>query len=298
MKRVFIIIVNWKNWPDTIECIKSLRQIDYPDFQIVLVDNQSENKGDFEKQFPEVKLIANPINSGFSGGNNLGIDYALKNRADYLLLLNNDTVVDKDFLKILVKEAEENQEVGILGPAIYFFAQPEKTWFLGGSFNWLKTRWTKGRGHLGLDIPVKEKKQKVDFITGCCMLIKKELIDRIGNLDERFFLYYEDVDFCLRARKAGYDCLIVPNSKIWHKISSSVSKLGSPKVLRYHYRNALLLTEKNAPFLIRIFRHFWAGLIFLKQLLKLTILPEAREQSKAIIKGIDDYYKKKFGEII
>jgi len=311
MKKVFIIIVNWNNWPDTLECLESLKNIDYPDYRIIVVDNGSTD-GSAEKIKEYIKDIVPcfrqpadfiPVrcNRGFAAGNNPGIDFALKNKADYVLLLNNDTTVDKDFLKRLAEAGEDNKKAGILGSSIYFYSQPDKIWFLGGKFNWLKTRWTKGRGHLGLDFPVnelfKEKNQKVNFITGCCMLIKREAVEKIGNLDERFFLYYEDVDYCLRARKAGFDCLVVPSAKIWHKISSSVSGLGSPKILRYHYRNVMLLTEKNAPVLIRWLRHLWAGLIASKQIFKILFFPSKREASQAIVKGIGNYYKRRFGKI-
>lgn len=308
MPKVVIIILNWNGWQDTIECLESLKELDYDNFEIIVVDNASTDESvqklrDYLKNYTHHSLlITNYLNLGFAGGNNIGIKHALKEGTDYVLLLNNDTVVDKNFLKELVRVGESDKKIGILGPAIYFFDEPDKIWFLGGRFSWLKTRWLKGRGHLGYDIEIpdsfRQKPQKVDFITGCACLVKQEVIKKIGCLAEEYFLYYEDVDWSLRARKAGYQCMVAPKSKIWHKISASARKIGSPRILRYHFRNVLLLVKKNAPPLLHLVNHFWAGWIFSKQLFKLAFFPSQKKTAIEIIRGLIDYYQGKFGQII
>jgi len=307
--KVSIIIVNWNNWKDTLECLKSLKELDYPNFRIVIVDNgsQDDSKKKIKNYLRKVScpekyvFISSQFNLGFSGGNNLGIKAGLTHHSDYFLLLNNDTVVEKKFLKELVKVGESKKQIGVLGPLIYFYDNPKKIWFAGGRFNWLKLSWVKGRGHLGYDIPISDKflkrPQKVDFITGCALLIKKEVVEKIGLMDEDYFLYYEDVDWCLKAGKAGYNCVFVPSAKIWHKISSSASKLAQPIIFRYHYRNALKLVKKNAPFWVKFFIPFWSGGVILKQIIKYLFFPQKREIALAISQGIFDFYKGRKGKI-
>jgi len=311
MPKVFIIILNWNGARDTKECLESLEKLNYSPFEIIVVDNASTDDSirNLKEKIKDLKngviLIENKSNLGFSGGNNVGVEYALKNGADYVLLLNNDTTVDAEFLKHLVLSGETDGSIGILAPKIYFFDDPKRIWFGGGSFNWIF-----GSGHIdfgkidneGADI----EERKTQFITGCAMLVKSNVFKKIGMLDERFFLYYEDTDFSLRAKKEGFKCVFVPSAKIWHKIpleslknklSGAAGKIGSPKVLYYHYRNAMLLIEKNGPTMINLIKHLWAAWMILKQEFKIIFFPKKREVSKAIIKAFFDYYKENFGKI-
>jgi hypothetical protein len=310
MPKVFIIILNWNGSRDTIDCLKSLEKLNYSPFEIVVVDNASTD--DSAKNIKEgikdlknkILFIENEKNFGFSGGNNVGVDYALKNGTDYILFLNSDTTVDPEFLKILVSAGEADKEAGVLAPKIYFFDDPKIIWFGGGSFNWVF-----GSNHIDFgkrDAENDEKIRKTQFITGCAMLVKLNVFKKIGTLDEKFFLYYEDTDYSLRARKYGFSCVFVPSAKVWHKIpleslknklSGAVGKIGSPTVLYYHYRNAMLLIKKNGPVLINLLKHFWAVWMISKQVFKMIFFPKKREISKAIIKGFSDYYKGNFGKI-
>ncbi len=191
-KKVFIIILNWNGAKDTIDCLKSLENLDYPDFEILVVDNGSTDdsvlkiKSQISNLKNKVVLIENKENLGFPAGNNIGIEYALECGADYALLLNNDTVADKNFLKEMVGVAENNEKIGILGPKIYFYDDPKRIWFAGGSFDWFR-----GSAHIGfgeIDFQKYQSEKEVGFITGCAMLVKKEVFGKIGLLDERFFL--------------------------------------------------------------------------------------------------------------
>lgn len=310
LPKVFIVILNWNGQKDTLACLNSLKNLDYSNFKIILIDNASTDNsvGVFKSQIPNFKnkitLIENKDNLGFPAGNNVGIKYALKNNAEYVLLLNNDTVVDKDFLKEIVAAGEKNVLIGILGPKIYFFDDPKRIWFAGGKFNWIS-----GSSHIGfgeIDKGQFEISKEVNFITGCAMLIKKEVFEKIGFLDGRFFLYYEDTDFCLRAKKRGFKCLFAPRAKIFHKIplenlkiklSGAANRIGVPPVHYYHHRNVLMLIQNNAPLPIKFLKHFWVLWKLIKQGIKIIFFPEKRAGSYAIAKGFFDYYRGHFGQI-
>jgi len=260
--KVFIIVLHYQNWDDTNECLESLKKIDYNNFEIIVIDNDKDNRG-------------------FAGGNNIGIKQAIEKGTDYILLLNNDTIVEPDFLKRLIEAGEKNEKVGILGSIIYESGS-NKIHFAGGKVNWL---YTKGRHVVGT----------TDYITGACMLIKRKVIEKIGLMDEDYFLYCEDVAWCLKARKSGFSCLVVPDSRISHKVSQN-AKIASFSYIYYHTRNGLLLAKRNAPVFIKFLAYLNSFLVYSKQIIKLTISPEKRIWAKAIMKGIGDFYKGKFGK--
>jgi len=270
MPKVFIIILHYQSRKNTKECLKSLENLDYPNFEIVVIDNDKKNRG-------------------FAGGNNLGIKQALKKGTDYILLLNNDiTISQPDFLKKLVEVGESDKKVGILGPVIY---KGQEIHFAGGKVNWL---YTKGR-HITKSKVKSQKSKVVDYITGACLLIRREVIEKIGLMDEDYFLYCEDVDWCLKARRRGFECRVVLESRINHKVSSS-AKTESFSYIYYHYRNGLLLAKRNAPFFIKILAYLNSFWVFAKQIIKLIILPKKKIWAKAIMRGIGDFYKGKFGK--
>ncbi|MFH1612101.1 MAG: glycosyltransferase family 2 protein [bacterium] len=321
--KVYIIILNWNGWQDTIECLKSIEKNNCPNYQVVVVDNGSTNesvakiKRHCERAEGErgnlVEIIENKENLGFSGGNNVGMKYALEKGADYVLLLNNDTVVDKSFLSALIAVGEKNSKAGLLGSKIYFYNSPivssvimsesEESrsskniiWFAGGNINYFS-----GKGfHIGLNKIDKgqyDQVKKVDYITGCCLLIKKELIDKIGFLDEDYFLYYEDTDYSWRAKKEGYDRLLVPQSKIWHKCSMGTQE-GSPSYIYYHARNRLLMIWKNGSTFVKMYIH---GLVFwkvIKQIFKAIFIKEKRIWAKNIVLGVKDFYLGRTGPFV
>ncbi len=260
--KIIIIILHFGDFKNTEECLKSVKNLDYDNFETIVVDNNKNNRG-------------------FSGGNNLGIRQALEKDADYILLLNNDTIVESDFLRRLVEVGERDRKAGILGPVIYEH-RTDKIHFNGGKINWL---YTKGRHIAGA----------TDYITGACMLVKREVIDKIGLMDEDYFLYCEDVDWCLRARKAGYRCVVVPEAKIWHKVSAS-AKPESFSYIYYHARNGLLLAKKNAPFFIKIFAYKISLLVYCKQIIKLIFFPKKKFWARAIMRGLKDFYFGRFGK--
>ncbi len=295
-KKVYVITLNWNNEEDTIECIKSLKNINYKNYKIVIIDNGSEEKSvsKIKRQYSEMCIINNEKNLGFAGGNNVGIKYAIDNGADYVLLINNDTTVEKDFLDKLVEAGESDKKIGIAGSKILFWSEPNRIWFAGGKVNRLKNKGV----HMGLDEIDEgqyDEAKDVGYLTGCCLLIKREIVEKIGMLAEDYFLYYEDTDFSLRVKNAGYKCFYVPESKIYHKISRS-TKPGSPSYIYYHVRNGLVLAERNSSFLNKIIVYFYCVWLFFKQLVKIAFFPKKREWAMAVLKGEKDFLMKKMGK--
>lgn len=247
--KVAIIILNWNGKEDTIECLESLKHITYPNYEILLVDNGSTDGSVecFRERYPGMEIIENGENLGFAEGNNVGIRRAMDEGADYVLLLNNDTVVDPEFLGELVKVAEGDERIGIVGPKIYYYdykGRKDVIWFAGGGINWTTGR-TTHHCMRKIDDGTINKLKKVDYITGCTMLIKGDVFMKIGLLDSDYFLYFEETDFCARANKI-YDCVFVPYAKIWHKISRSTGGDFSPTMAYYFVRNQMRFMVKNS----------------------------------------------------
>lgn len=302
-RKVAIITVNWNGWQDTLECLDSLTKITYPNYETIVVDNGSTNdsverlktkKQELEKKNETFTLIENKENLGFAGGNNVAIKRALENSADYVLLLNNDTLVSPDFLDKLVETGESNAQYGVLGPKIYYATEKDRIWFGGGYFSWLG-----GGRHLEYEkidsAHVEEETKETDYITGCSVLIKREVLEKIGLLNDDFFIYYEDTEYSLRARKNGWKVIYVPRAHIWHKISRSTKPETNANVFYYHIRNALLLSRLHAPVYILPGIYLWSVLCYSKQIIKPLFAPSKREIAKMIMRGIEDFYGGKFG---
>ena len=190
-KKVSIILVNYKNYKDTIKCLDSLKKVMYQNLSIIVVDNNSKDDS-FEilKEYEDDRIIVmeSGFNGGFAFGNNFGIRKALENDSDYVLLLNNDTVVDSDFLMPLLQVAENDKHVGIVTSRIMFYPDTDRIWYAGGKVDWNNLR----ANHCGLGEKISEKfsqKSTVDFASGCCMLIPKNTIKEVGLLPEEYFMY-------------------------------------------------------------------------------------------------------------
>jgi len=286
--KVNFVILQYNNSQDTIKCLASVLKSNYENFSIIVVDNSSnpdhlKNTGEFVKNQLNIELIESPVNTGYAGGNNLGFKKSIKNRAEYLFVLNNDTSIEADTLSTLVKEAQLKKNKSIIAPVI----KESKRKIYGGTINWLKSELS----HIE-DLSNKNP----DYLTGAGLLIPKEIIKKTKGFDERYFLYFEDADFCLRAKKEGFDLDVCRNSFIQHEVSSSTKKLGSSTVLRYHIRNSHLFNSIHAPWYFRVFLPIWSSKILIKQFVKL-IIGINKEESKAIIKGVSDFYKGKWGKI-
>jgi len=219
---VYILVLNWNGKDDTLECLRSLSEITYPNTRVVVIDNASIDGSvtAIRGQYPSVHVIENTTNLRFAGGNNVGIRYAVEQGAELVLLLNNDTTVDKHFVSELVLPFVSDKTIGIGGAKIYYSSQPDRLWYAGGRIEWWKG-WISHRGIREIDNGQHDRSGETDYITGCCLLVRREVVERIGVLDNRYTMYGEDVDWCVRARKAGYSLWYVPSAKIWHKVSVS-----------------------------------------------------------------------------
>lgn len=225
--KVSIIIINWNGYADTVECLESLKDIDYTNYHIILVDNGSLNNEAMrlKKKFPFIKVILNKKNEGFCKANNQGIKSALKSRSEYIMLLNNDTVVKREFLKALITYYASKKNIGAISPLIKYY-NSARVWYGGGVFYWWLGMFGhryKGKKYLKYTrlIPY-----KTDYISGCCLLTRASILKDVGYLDERYFAYYEDADWSFRARRKGYELIVFPNVVISHKKSASAGIKG------------------------------------------------------------------------
>jgi GT2 family glycosyltransferase len=244
---VYPIIVNWNLATETIPCVESLLAAGAPVGQIVVVDNGSQDDSvtRLAERFGEqIHLIPHPTNLGFAGGNNVGIEYALAAGAEWVLLVNNDTVVDPIFFQELMKAADEHPTHLIIGPLILYHAEPKRIWSLGDRLipGTLITR------RLWHDLPVPKDLApfiEVDFLNACCMLIHRTVFEAIGSLNANYFMYAEDVDFCWRARRAGLKLGCATTARIWHKVSRSTG-IYHPQSRYWRISNQILVYRAYA----------------------------------------------------
>jgi GT2 family glycosyltransferase len=268
--RIAILILNYNGAEDTIACLESILKDWRRQYEVMIIDNASSDgsvqklrcwaeRRDPQLEFafapdetaavveeisdlslPRLTMLETQSNLGFAGGNNVGIRYALAGGANWILLLNNDTIVEPHTLSALIEGAERSG-ADLAGCTVYEYDRRTRPWYAGGIFSWWGDRTVTT-----LPDPPAEKHAAVetDWITGCCMLVRREVFEKIGLLDERSFLYYEDVDFCRRAAKAGLRRFVILNAKIYHKVSRS-AVLGSA-LSRYHgTRSRLYFHRKN-----------------------------------------------------
>lgn len=286
--KVSIIIVNWNKKEDTIHCLSSLKNISYQNFKIVVVDNGSTDGSQkaIKANFPEVELIENEKNLGVCKGNNIAIKKELKEKTDYILLLNNDTVIkEPNFLDILVNYADKKKEIGIVGPKTFYY-KTNIIQFGGGKINnflGFAIHMYKGVNEKNFNI---KTPYEVDYISSCCLLIKKEVIRKVGLLDPIFFAYYDDTDWCFRAKKAGYKIILVPESTIFHQnysIYKTNNKLNSIKSY-YLARNAIIFGRKNLSGLKKM-SYLLAQFIF-RAPFNLAFLMQDFNSFKKYLKGV------------
>lgn len=266
---IAVVLVNYNGMQDTIECLKSLQASTVPADAIV-VDNASESDEGkkIAKEFPDAEVIFSAENLGFAGGTNTGIRYALEKKYEYITLLNNDTIVDKDMFMALQKAADENQ---VVLPIMYYYDLPQKIWYAGGVID-KKTGTVR---HLEEAVN-KEEIQYSEFATGCCMMIHRDIIEKIGILDDSFFMYCEDEEYSLRLIENNINIAVIPKAKLWHKIAGSSGK-NSLFFEYYISRNRMLCIKKHKEF-------------FYKTAYVYSILTRAVKMSVCFIKR-DEKYK-------
>lgn len=297
---VAIVILNWNNAPDTIECLESTSRLDYANLRTLVVDNGSTD-GSAEAiraAYPDIEILALEGNLGYAEGNNVGIREALKQSPDYVFVLNNDVFLEPDALTRLVAAMEAAPQAAMAGPRVYC-TDPAGAIFAEGSF----VRWSRGRiEHRGMYGRADENltgPEPVDFLVGCGVLIRSSLIERIGLLDPGFFLNYEDVEWGVRAARSGFRSLYVPDAVLYHKVSATLGP-GSAANTYYMTRNGLRFFWNNAPGMSRFLS---TALIVLRTMRTVTAwtlrsqyrTPEFRSKRRANLFALRDFLFGRFG---
>lgn len=297
--RVYAIVVNYNNFADTRECIASLRSASVPpgmDFSILLVDNASSDGSSraLKAEFPDLVCIESESNLGYAGGNNLGIKRAMAEGADWVWLLNNDTVVDVNVLSHLAEAMRNLPEAGILGSVVYDYGTSDTVQFAGGRLN--RCRGT-GRRLSEKEISEAGVVVDCDFVTGASLVARNAMIKDVGMLDEAYYLYLEDLDWGLRAKRRGWKVYVVLDAKVWHK-GNSTSARARPLITYYVARNSLYLCRKFMPayflpvvvncFRLRVFNYLVKGLIE-------GFSSGELEYAKMGMRGIADFFRGELG---
>jgi GT2 family glycosyltransferase len=301
---VYFIVLNWNQRDLTLDCLASLAELDYPCYRIILVDNGSQDDSVpvIHERFPDVALIENGENLGYSLGNNAGIQRAMSEGADYIFLLNNDTEVDPTMLTKLVDVAESDPEIGMVGPTMYCAEPPNMIWSTVNHIDWRHGKLVRPYmakiddppGHLLPGSPV-----EVDYIDTCAILVKREVINRIGMMNGDYFINFDDLDWNVRAHKVGYKITYVPSARMWHKVSATMGQ-ASPATTYYMTRNALLFFWNHAPGLARI---LVVSLILLRTVRTIgawTLKPQYRgfwRKRDANLLALRDFFLGRFGKM-
>lgn len=313
--KIVIIVLNWNGKKDTLACLESLEKLSYPNYETIVVDNGStdDSVAAIRERFLQLLLIETGANLGFAEGNNVGIRLALERGAHLLFLLNNDTVVSSDILEHFVETFRSHPEAGILGAKIFLHDQRDTLDHLGGTWN-PKTGVFEFIGLRQKDGSQWQDPQEIDYVCGAGLIVKRPVVETIGYLEPRFFLIWEESDFCFRARQAGFKTLTCPKAKLWHKVSASFVG-GKPHSTYFWWRNRLLWIERNCSprerwslivrvlipdilhmLKIRLLKKL--QLFFLKQLKPKTDLKEKELKllkNRAALCGVRDYLLRRFG---
>lgn len=252
---VSIITVNYNQSQVTCELLKSLNKVTYPNLEVIVVDNASQDDDPkmIKRRYPNIVLIENPINYGFAAGNNMGI---MASNGEYVMFLNNDTEVRPDFMEPLIQKFKDNPKAGAITPKIRFFHTPDTIQYAGyTAMNPITVR-NFAYGYMEEDLGQHDKDRITPYAHGAAMMVPMDLIRKIGMMSYIFFLYYEEADYCDRIRRAGFDIYYVHNSLVYHKESISTGKLSALKIY-YLYRNRIVYMRRN------IFgKKFYFGLLY------------------------------------
>lgn len=293
---VVCVVLNTNHREDTLECIASINKNTYDNAKTILLDNDSTD-GTLqaaETLFPKVKTIELSQNLGYAGNNNVGIKAAMELGADWIFILNEDTILAPECISRLVEVGGSNPNIGIVGPMVYHHNEPEIIQSAGGCTDKYFHAW-----HLGQDEADKGQYQtthEVDWISGCGIMVRRTLIDQIGGIDERFYYYVEEFELCLRAKEAGWKIINVPKAKLWHK-GVQRNYVPKPSVTYYATRNRLLLLSKH-----HAKPTIWIGIFwqYLRTFTSWTIKPKwrkKRQHRNAMVRGIVDFLHHRFGQM-
>ena len=299
MKKVFVVVLSFNTNKETHDFLASMEKLKKDSFEltIVIVDNGSKEPFVLTKSETKdyIHLIRSEKNKGFTGGNNIGMQYSLDNGADYVMIVNNDTFVDSLLVENLLHEVESNRQIGATSPKIYFAKGYEfhkdrykkedlgkVFWFAGGFEDWANIM-SVHRGVDEVDHGQYDTVEQITFGSGCCMLFKREVLEKVGLFDEKFFLYFEDADLNERMQRAGYTVMYVPTAILWHINAGSTGGSGSNLQDYFQTRNRMIFGMRYAPLRSKfaLFRE------------SLRFLMSGRPMQK---KGIRDFYLGRLGK--
>jgi len=294
--KVFVVTINWNGLADTLQCLESLVHLDYPNVETIVVDNASANDQaeTIAERFPEAIILSQEENLGFCGGCNVGIQHALAHGAEYVLLLNNDAIVTPSFLTKLVGLFDIFADAGAASPLVCEYPDTSKIWYA-------RPRWISREAYFVLKEPddaveFLEKKDAyaVEFTTGCCMLVPARVFESEGLLDERYFAYYDEVEWCFRIRRSGFACYVAPNAVVYHK-----ERRSTPGPVHDYLvaRNRLLWMKEYLPFGERLRSAKYLAKEWLWHQLNargLTAERIPRGSSRALVRGYRDYFRGRF----
>lgn len=293
MSKVSTVVVNWNAREDTRECVESLLKSDYPGLDIILVDNASSD-GSVEylrSVCPGMTVLENSTNERFALGSNKGMRHALDRGAEYVFLLNNDAIVEETTIGRLLRALERSPGTGLVGPKILYFSKKDVIWSAGGDVNFW-TGITRHRGIREKDVGQFDDAVEVGYLTGCALMAKRELIEKVGFLDSSYHIYGEDADWCLRARKAGFGVVYVPEARAWHKVSVSTGgEFSAGKLYEKTKSNFLLFSKHARPYhwiTIPFFSLFYLLWIFVGGISRGNL-----DLPRAIVRALVDSLKKR-----
>lgn len=295
---VGVVVVTWNGDATVRDCLASLRALHYERYRVCVVDNGSRPgfADSLTADFPAAEVLSLPHNLGYAGGCNAGLSWAQEQGLDYALLLNDDTTADHGLISALVARAEQTNGPALIAPLILRSQQPELIWSAGGL---VRRPWFKA-DHIGSGEHQSRFNHatEVEWASGCALLVPLSIVDRVGPMDDRYFLYLEDVEWCLRMRRNGVPIWYEPEAVLWHEVSASVGSMDERIVRYYSYRNYYLLAFTHAGLLSRL----WFGLHFATTLVKiacrLVFFPSYRRNPwyHARTRAMLDFLRGRFGK--
>lgn len=295
---VGVVVLNWNRPDDTLACLRSVRDQRIAKTEVVLVDNGSNDNSVLlaRQEFPEITIIETGSNLGYAAGNNVGIKYCLQRGFEFILVLNNDTLLDKNCVFYLLSDLRAHKRAAAVAPKSFYSDRPTIIYYAGGEID--AGGATIQIGLDRLDRSDYDVACETQWLTGCAILIRAETLQKIGLFEEKYFLMFEDSDWSLRARRNGYVLRFVPAAKLWHKVSASFGSTWSPLYMYYYSRNSFLWLERNFSYRStpRLYYKTFRRLLSIARAHNGTSITDKECLKRALLVGVLDYTLRKFGK--